>query len=92
MVFKTVTSSITKSGYALSIFGKEWSVLKAELANSQGLGNKLKTIFGGITVPAEQIKADRIALSNYFMQLKLVQMMLKLLILTWQQQALQHKI
>ena len=66
MVFKNVTSSITKSGYALSIFGKEWSVLKTELANSQGFGNKLKTLFSGMTVPAEQIKADRMALSNYF--------------------------
>ena len=65
MVFKNVTSSITKSGYALSIFGKEWSVLKSELANAKGL-NKLKTLFSGMTVPAEQIKADRMALGNYF--------------------------
>lgn len=44
MVFKIIESDITKTGYSLSVFGKEWNNIINDVKNAKGL-NKITSAF-----------------------------------------------
>ena len=44
MVFKIIESDITKAGYSLSVFGKEWNNIINDVKNAKGL-NKITSAF-----------------------------------------------
>lgn len=58
LVFKVIESDVTRSGRALSIFGKEWNAITNDLFKVKGFKNKIYSLFGnGITdSDVEQLK------------------------------------